>query len=141
MKGAKKPISLKGNIYVDDATGVPIKTQLEGKLEIPPEKDGAPGTLELTLSYDVKTIEGDEIKPKEFIPEIKGREADQAPLAFLEGGARTSTIIGGTQKPVAPIPPPAPPPPAVEKTEKTETKTIPSKTTAKKKKPKNKKQK
>jgi hypothetical protein len=144
MKGAKKPISLDGNLWIDDGTGVPIKAKLKGQLEIPPEKpDGNPGQLDLSLAFDVKTIEGEEIKPKEFIPEIKRREVDLDPLAFLEGETRTSTVIGGVQQPIAPPPPPpaAPPPPAVEPTKKEEPPPPAVKTTAKKKSKKKKKKK
>jgi hypothetical protein len=137
MKGAKKPISLKGNLYIDDGTGVPVKANLKGNLEIPPEKEGAgekPGNLDLTLAFDVKPVEGVEIKPKEFVPEIKRREVDLDPLAFLEGETRTSTVIGGQQQPIAPPPaPPVPPPPAVAPPAKeTPPATIPSKTVKKK---------
>jgi len=135
MKGQKKPISLKGKIAIDDGTGVPVKCDLKGQLEILGEKpDEKPGELDLTLIFDLKPVEGVEIKPKEFIPEIKRREVDLEPLAFLEGETRTSTVIGGTQQPAAPKPPP-PPPPAVKPAEKAATPpppTIPSKPSKKK---------
>lgn len=111
MKGVKKPLSLKGKLYVDEATGVPIKTKLKGRLEIPDEKPtsgSSPGILDLSLSYDIKTIEGKEIKPKEWIPTIKRREVDLDPLAFLEGKTRTSTVIGGGKKKDPPARPPEP---------------------------------
>ncbi len=112
MKGSKKPISLKGTLLVDDGTGVPVKCKMNGKLEIPGEKaDQNPGELDLSLSFDLKPIEGEEIKPKEFIPEIKRREVDLDPLAFLSGETRTSTVIGGQQVATPPPPPKAPPPP------------------------------
>jgi hypothetical protein len=138
MKGVKKPISLEGNLWIDDATGVPIKAKLKGQLEIPPEKpDGNAGQLDLTLAFDLKTIEGAEIKPKDFIPEIKRREVDLDPLAFLNGETRTSTVIGGQQQATpppkkveaAPPPPTEPPPPPPAKATK-------KKTTKKKKKKK-----
>jgi hypothetical protein len=142
MKGAKKPISLKGNLYVDDGTGVPVKANLKGRLEIPPEKPDSgekPGELDLTLTFDLKPIEGAEIKPKEFIPEIKRREVDLEPLAFLEGETRTSTVIGGQQRPLTPPPPPPAPPPAVEPPKKeAPPATIPSKPAKKKTKKKKK---
>lgn len=111
MKGVKKPISLTGKLYVDDTTGVPIKTELKGRLEIPDEKPSegsTPGVLDLSLSYEIKTVPGEEIKPKEWIPTIKRREVDLDPLAFLEGETRTSTVIGGKKKKDPPARPPEP---------------------------------
>ncbi len=127
MKGAKKPIALRGNLFVDDATGVPIKCDLKGRLEIPPEKQEKntnAGQLDLTLTFEVKPVEGEEMKPKDFVPEIKRREVDLDPLAFLSGETRTSTVIGGPKgkpsgKKAAPPPTaepekqPEPPPPPV----------------------------
>lgn len=96
MKGAKRPKTLSGELFVDEATGVPIKGKLKGRLEIPPPKaDQQPGVLDLTLNFVIKPIEGVEIRPKDFIPTIKHRPVDLDPLAFLDGGTRTSTIIGG----------------------------------------------
>lgn len=108
MKGEKKPISLDGRLFVDEATGVPLKASLTGRLEIPPgdpAQNPTPGILELSLQHEVETIEGQEIKPKEFIPTISRRQVDLDPLAFLQGETRTSTVIGGRKKD-----PPARPP-------------------------------
>ena len=96
MRGAKRPKSLTGTLHVDEATGVPVKANLKGRLEIPPPKaDENAGILDLTLKFDIRPVEGVEIKPKEFVPTIKHRPVDLDPLAFLDGGTRTSTVIGG----------------------------------------------
>lgn len=103
MKGKKKPLSLSGTLFVDEKTGAPLKASLRGKLEIPPAKaDQKAGTLSLSLDFTIATIEGQEIKPKEFIPTIAHRPVDLDPLAFLDGGTRTSTVIGGSGASKAP---------------------------------------
>lgn len=99
MRGKKRPLSLSGTLFVDEKTGVPLKASLRGQLEIPPPKaDQKAGTLKLSLEFDIKPIEGAEIKPKDFVPTIKHRPSDLDPLAFLDGGTRTSTVIGGKKK-------------------------------------------
>lgn len=108
MKGEKKPVSLKGTLYVDEATGVPLKANMDGRLDIPPaatktstatqaNEGAAPGWGRLTLHLDfvLKTVEGEEIKPGEFVGTISRRPVDLNPVGFLDGGTRTSTIIGG----------------------------------------------
>jgi hypothetical protein len=96
MKGKKKPVSLSGSLFIDEKTGVPIQVKLRGELEIPPAKaDQKVGRLKLALDYTIETIEGAEVKPKDFVPTIKHRPVDLDPLAFLDGGTRTSTVIGG----------------------------------------------
>ncbi|MCK6551348.1 hypothetical protein L6R52_36270 [Myxococcota bacterium] len=96
IEGAKKPLSLKGDLWVDESTSVPIRAKLEGVLEIPSAKaDGPSGKLELALDFTLKSVEGVEIKPESFVPTIKHHPADLDPLGFLDGGTRTSTVIGG----------------------------------------------
>ena len=96
MKGKKKPVSLKGEVYVDEATGAPLKASLKGQLDIPPPKEDQKwGQLKLDLSFVIRTREGTEIKPGEFVPTIKRHPVDLNPTAFLDGGTRTSTVIGG----------------------------------------------
>lgn len=96
MKGKKKPISLKGKVYVDEATAAPLGAKLTGRLGIPPpEGKDDWGSLELSLDFTIQTNEGKEVKPGEYIPTIKRRPVDLNPLAFLDGGTRTSTVIGG----------------------------------------------
>lgn len=112
MEGAKRPVSLSGELYADEATGVPIKVSLKGLLEIAgAAQKEAQGKLNLTLNYALKTIEGQEIKPKSFVPTIKRHPVDLAPLSFLDGGIATSTVIGG-KKPKMVAPPPHPELPA-----------------------------
>lgn len=96
MKGKKKPVSLKGKVYVDEQTAAPIGAKLRGRLEIPPgEPDGGVGVLELSLDFTIETREGKELEPGEYIPTIEHRPVDLNPVAFLDGGTRTSTVIGG----------------------------------------------
>lgn len=95
VEGAKKPISLSGEILVDQVTGVPAKSSLRGALDVPSSKGEPAGRLSLSLDASLKTIPGDEIKPKSFIPTITRHPVDLAPLSFLDGGTRTSTVIGG----------------------------------------------
>ena len=111
MKGHKKPVRIKGAVYVDEATGVPLKADLDGRLDIPPAADQAtetataaagkdPGTrswgeLTLHLDFELKTGDGVEIKPGEYVGAISRRPVDLNPTAFLDGGTRASTVIGG----------------------------------------------
>lgn len=99
MKGKKKPTKLKGALYVDEATGAPIKAKIDGTLMIPPPKEvGKWGQLTLHLDFEIQTTEGLEIKPGEFIATIKRHPVDLEPTGFLKGGTRTSTVIGGKKK-------------------------------------------
>jgi hypothetical protein len=98
MSGEKKPISLKGHVLVDEATGVPVGAQLDGVLEIPSKKGGEPGRLTLSLRSTLKAVEGKELQPGAFEPAIAHRPVDLDPLSFLDGGTRTSTVIGGKKK-------------------------------------------
>lgn len=92
----KKPRALKGTLIVDKETGVPLKVTLQGELDVPAKKAGAePGNLEVSLEQELKPVEGVEHKPKSFVPTIKRHPTDLEPLAFLDGGIRTSTVIGG----------------------------------------------
>lgn len=99
----KRPKKIVGTLLVDDATGVPLEGKLSGELEVPnPKKpDSAPGIITLSYSFTTKVVEGQELTPKEYVPAIDRHPTDLDPLAFLEGRARTSTVIGG--------PRPAPP--------------------------------
>jgi hypothetical protein len=105
--GAKKPVSLVGDLFVDEQTGIPIKANFKGVLEIPSAKGESSGKLSLQLNYTLKATAGDEIKPKSFVPTIKRHPVDLEPLAFLDGGTQTSTVIGG-KKPRMLRPPPSP---------------------------------
>lgn len=105
-QGAKKPVDLSGDLYVDEKSGVPIKASLRGTLEIPNKKGDKSGRLELALDFGIHQIEGVEIKPKSFVPTIKRHPVDLEPLGFLDGGVRTSTVIGG-KKPKMLRPPPS----------------------------------
>lgn len=106
---AKKPRSLDGTLLIDTERGVPLKGELNGTLEVPP-LEGAEGSeagrITVSLQFELKTIEGEEIKPKSFIPTIERHPVDLAPLAFLDGGIRTSTVIGGPKKTRPKNPPP-----------------------------------
>jgi hypothetical protein len=104
IDGPKKPKSLRGTLWVDAETSVPIKADFDGELDAPTElpdggvDKGEPGHIELGLQFDLKSIEGREIKPGSYVPTIKRHPTDLEPLGFLDGGTRTSTIIGGPQK-------------------------------------------
>ncbi|MFO0723419.1 MAG: hypothetical protein U1E65_06545 [Myxococcota bacterium] len=107
---AKSPKSLKGTIIFDQKTGVPLKVELDGLLEVPGAKDkdgktSEPGRIEVHLESTMKTIEGADLKPEKFIPTITRHATDPEPLGFLDGGTHTSTIIGGRRKAA---PPPEP---------------------------------
>ena len=111
----KAPKSLKGSIAFDQKTGVPLKIELDGLLEVPPpeaSKDpkapppGEPGQIEVHLEASLRTIEGADLKPEKFIPTITRHTTDPDPLGFLDGGTHTSTIIGGKKR----QPPPEPEP-------------------------------
>jgi hypothetical protein len=93
----KKPKTLEGTLWFDAKTAVPLKGDLKGELESEPAgKDGGePGKVNFSLEFSIRTIEGDEIKPKRFIPTIERHPTDLEPLLFLDGGIRTSTVIGG----------------------------------------------
>jgi len=103
----KKPVLLKGKIKVDAETAVVLMAELTAKLDVPHDK-GDPGHVEATLRSSLKTVEGKEIKPGEFVPTIKRHPTDLDPLAFLSGDTRTSTVIGGPKK-KAKTPPTKPP--------------------------------
>lgn len=96
IKGKKKPVDIKGHIWVLESSGVVAKARLFGALEIPPPAAmQSPGTLRVSLDFILKPGQERELKPKEFIPTIARRPVDLDPLAFLDGGTRTSTVIGG----------------------------------------------
>lgn len=104
MKGSKKPVTLSGTLMVDEQTGAPLAAKLEGVLSIPGKDDQAePGKLELSLDFTISTTEGKEVAPGEFIPTIKRHPVDLDPLAFLDGGTRTSTVIGGKRGSKIPV--------------------------------------
>lgn len=99
MKGKKKPVSVKGKIFIDEATGAPLGAKMKGRLDIPPpEGKDEWGKLTFNLDFEVTAGEGKEIKPGDFVPTIKRRPVDLNPVAFLDGGTRTSTVIGGKSK-------------------------------------------
>ena len=94
FKGKKEPTSLSGKVAIDRQTGVPIRANLQGTLLIP-HTSGPPGTIKLSLRFTLKPGNGNEVLPGEFVPTIRRRENDIDALSFLDGGTRTSTIIGG----------------------------------------------
>ncbi|MCB9655373.1 MAG: hypothetical protein H6729_14735, partial [Deltaproteobacteria bacterium] len=93
--GPKTPVSLSGTLWVDEKTGTPIKSSLEGVLDVPLKDAATPAKLTLGLETSVALIEGVDIKPTEFEPTITRHPVDLDPLSFLKGGTRTSTVIGG----------------------------------------------
>ena len=96
MKGKKKPVDIKGHVWVLESTGVVAKARLFGALEIPPPGPmQPPGTLRVSLNFTLKPGKEREIRPENFVPTIARRPVDLDPLAFLDGGTRTSTVIGG----------------------------------------------
>lgn len=96
MKGKKKPVDIKGHLWVLESSGVVAKARLFGALEIPPPGPmQPPGTLRLALSFTLRPDKERELRPENFIPTIARRPVDLDPLAFLDGGTRTSTVIGG----------------------------------------------
>ncbi len=100
MKGKKKPVSVKGSLWLDEEKGVPLKVVFDGQLEIPaPKAGGKPGSLKLSLRSSLKTVAGRQIVPdSEPVATIERHPVDLDPLEFLDGGTRTSTIIGGKKK-------------------------------------------
>jgi hypothetical protein len=108
---AKKPLSLKGQLLVDIQTGVVLKAKIKGKLEVPsaniPTSTVTPtkkakkakvvksGTIRVLLTAKLKSIKGEEQRPKKFIDAIASHPTDLKPLAFMKGDTRTSTVIGG----------------------------------------------
>jgi hypothetical protein len=102
--GPKRPKRLRGFVVVDEATGAPVKGELDGELEAPPPagRDVAPGKIEVSLQFSTKLVgEGaaEEIKPKKFVDTIVRHPMEKNPLGFLDGGTRTATIIGGRRAP------------------------------------------
>ena len=96
MKGKKKPVDIKGRLWVLESTGVVAKARLFGALEIPPPGPmQPPGTLRVSLNFTLKPSKERELRPESFVPTIARRPVDLDPLAFLDGGTRTSTVIGG----------------------------------------------
>lgn len=93
--GPKTPESLSGTLWVDEKSGVPVKSSLDGVLAVPLKDAAEPAKLTLGLETSVALIEGIEIKPTEFEPTITRHPVDLDPLSFLKGGTRTSTVIGG----------------------------------------------
>lgn len=106
-QGSKRPKELSGDLYVDEKTGAPIKASLKGVLEIPSKQGDRAGRLQISLDFSIRAIEGVELKPKSYVPTIRRHPVDLDPLAFLDGGTRTSTTIGG-KKPKMLKPPPGP---------------------------------
>ena len=100
MKGKKKPVERAGGVWVDTNTGAVIKAKLKGRFEIPAAKEGGkPGSLKLGLQGEARTVEGRQILPeKEPVATIERHPVDLDPLEFLDGGTRTSTVIGGKKK-------------------------------------------
>ena len=110
--GAKRPVSLEGELWVDAETAAPVKCRLTGVLEVPgkSEPESPPtGTLEISLDMSLSSVPGRELKPEKFVPTIRRHPTDLEPLAFLEGETKTSTVIGGpkpTAEPATPSPTP-----------------------------------
>jgi hypothetical protein len=94
----KKPKSLKGRLWIDSTTAVPVKADFTGVLDVQAGDAGEPGRISVGLEFTMRMIEGEEIKPKSFVPTITRHPVDLDPLVFLDGGIRTSTIIGGGKR-------------------------------------------
>jgi len=105
----KSPKVLKGFIVFDAEKGAPIKAEITGELDVPGGEGGKaaaePGKIALTLQMEVKQVEALDLKPKAFIPGIERHPLEPDPLAFLDGGTRSSTVIGGKKKVAAPVEP------------------------------------
>lgn len=98
IRGKKKPLSIKGRIWVLESSGVVAKAKFSGTLEIPPPAPmQPPGVLNVSLDFTLKPGAERELKPEKFISTITRRPVDLDPLAFLDGGTRTSTVIGGNR--------------------------------------------
>lgn len=91
-----RPETLSGQLWVDEATGAPVRTKLRGTLGVePPPGSRAWGRLEVALDFRVVRTTGKPVEPTEHVPPIEHRPVDLDPLGFLEGQTRTSTVIGG----------------------------------------------
>lgn len=102
----KAPKILKGHIVFDTDKGAPIEADFAGELAVPAATAGAePGKITFSLTMRVKAVEALDLKPKTYVPGIERHPLEPEPLAFLDGGTRSSTIIGGKR-----TPPPSPPP-------------------------------
>lgn len=92
----KSPKVLKGHVVFDSDKGAPIEADISGQLEVAPAKEGAEtGRIDFTLLMRVKPVEALDLKPAKFIPGIERHPLEPVPLAFLDGGVRSSTVIGG----------------------------------------------
>lgn len=91
-----RPERLNGRLYVDEATGAPLRAKLRGTLGVePPPGSRAWGKLEVALDFRIHPGAGRAIDVGEHIPSIAHRPVDLDPLGFLKGKTRTSTVIGG----------------------------------------------
>ena len=66
--------------------------------ESPKAKEPKSGTINVYLNSQLKTIKGEEQRPKKFVDAIQRHPTDLNPLAFMKGDVRTSTVIGGKAK-------------------------------------------
>ncbi len=97
----KSPKSIKGHIVFDAEKGAPLEADFSGQLEVAAAKEGAePGRIDFSLLMRIKPVEALDLKPTKFIPGIERHPLEPQPLAFLDGGIRTSTVIGGKRAPV-----------------------------------------
>jgi hypothetical protein len=53
---AKSPRSMKGEVLVDQATGVVVRAALDGRLEVPPQGSGKPAGLRVVLDQKISRI-------------------------------------------------------------------------------------
>jgi hypothetical protein len=100
----KSPKKLEGYVVFDADKGAPLEAKLSGELDVAPTGSGEPGKLALSLSMRVSPVEALDLRPKTFVPTIERHPLEPQPLAFLDGGTRTSTVIGG-KRPAAAVEP------------------------------------
>jgi hypothetical protein len=99
----KAPRSLKGHVVFDSERGAPIEAVFTGLLEAPSK--GEPGRIELSLNMRVTPVAAPaDLRPAKYVPGIERHPLEPAPLAFLDGGTRTSTVIGGKKRAPEPEP-------------------------------------
>lgn len=69
---AKAPRALKGEVLVDQATGVVVRASLDGRLEVPGQGNGPPAALRVTLDEKVTRIgQSLELKPPQgALPDV-----------------------------------------------------------------------
>lgn len=96
----KAPKSIKGYLVFDADKGAPLEADMSGELAVPAVKDGEPGKITWSLKMKVSPVDAQDLRPKSFVPGIERHPLEPEPLAFLDGGTRSSTVIGGKPRPV-----------------------------------------